>query len=70
MIFWRAERSVLREVNPNKVLRIQKIMQEAVEQSWGWTLPELSFVTDMDWTVSDHVVVFDIADTDLVSSTS
>lgn len=70
LIFWRAERSVLREVNPNKVLRIQKIMQEAVEQSWGWRLPELSFVTDVDWKISDPVVVFDIADTDLVWSTS
>jgi len=70
LVFWRAERSVLRQVNANKVLRIQKIMQEAVEQSWGWKLPELSFVTDIDWNVSDPVVVFDIADSDLVSSNS
>lgn len=34
IVFWVAERSVLRQTNDNKVARLYKIIHEAVEQSW------------------------------------
>jgi RsmE family RNA methyltransferase len=60
IVFWRAERSVLREMNEKKVARIHKIIQEAVEQSWGWQLPSLSFQLEQSWVEEREVVVFDI----------
>ena len=62
LVFRSAERSVLREVNEKKVARMQKIMQEAVEQSWGWHTPALSFVTKKEWVLEDDVVIFDKAE--------
>ena len=52
----------MREVNEKKVARMQKIMQEAVEQSWGWHTPALSFVTKKEWVLEDDVVIFDKAE--------
>jgi len=62
IVFWRAERSILREVNEKKVARIQKIIQEAVEQSWGWQIPILSFQLTQNWVEEKNVVIFDIQD--------
>ena len=41
---WVSERSVLKAINPNKLQRLSKIMQEATEQSWNRSLPKLSFI--------------------------
>ena len=41
---WASERSVLKSINPNKLQRLSKIMQEATEQSWNRSLPKLSFI--------------------------
>ena len=41
---WVSERSVLKSINPNKLQRLSKIMQEATEQSWNRSLPKLSFI--------------------------
>jgi RsmE family RNA methyltransferase len=60
IVFWRAERSVLREMNEKKVARIQKIIQEAVEQSWWWQLPSLSFQLEQNWVEERDVVIFDV----------
>lgn len=60
IVFWRAERSVLREMNEKKVARIQKIIQEAVEQSWWWQLPTLAFQLDQNWLEERDVVIFDV----------
>lgn len=62
IVFWRAERSILREVNEKKVARIHKIIQEAVEQSWWWQLPNLSFQLEQNWIEDREVVLFDIVD--------
>lgn len=62
IVFWRAERSILREMNEKKVARIQKIIQEAVEQSWGWQMPILSFQLTQNWVEEKNVVIFDIQD--------
>jgi RsmE family RNA methyltransferase len=60
IVFWRAERSVLREMNEKKVSRIHKIIQEAVEQSWGWQLPSVSFQLEQGWLEERDVVIFDV----------
>ena len=59
VVFWVAERSVLRKGNDNKTVRMQKIIREAVEQSWGWHIPELSFMTDKDFLMEEKVIIFD-----------
>lgn len=60
IVFWPSERSIIKQHNDAKMLRIQKIVQEAVEQSWGWRLPKLSFVTDIaSCVVNQPSVIFD-----------
>jgi RsmE family RNA methyltransferase len=46
IVFWPSERSIIRERNPKKEERLQKIIKEAVEQSRGRTVPELLFTTN------------------------
>lgn len=45
--FWPAHRSVIKQDNVAKMERLAKIAQEATEQSWGWRVPDISFVTDI-----------------------
>ena len=60
IIFWPSERSVIREWNPKKEERLQKIIKEAVEQSRGRTTPELLFTTKPKETIGTHpLVIFD-----------
>ena len=60
IIFWPSERSVIREWNPKKEERLQKIIKEAVEQSRGRTMPELLFTTKPKEIVGTNpLVVFD-----------
>ncbi|MFA7298437.1 MAG: RsmE family RNA methyltransferase [Candidatus Absconditabacterales bacterium] len=60
IIFWPSERSILKEWNPNKEGRLQKIIKEAVEQSRGRTMPELLFTTNPKELVGTNpLVVFD-----------
>lgn len=42
-----AERSVVKSFSPNKQERLHKIMQEALEQSRGWEMPKIQFITDL-----------------------
>lgn len=42
--FWQAERSQLRELSENKWKRIKKIMVEAAEQSFSWTISDVGLL--------------------------
>ena len=57
IVFWPAQRSIIKDKNTNKRSRLQKIIREATEQSWNWVLPELSFVTDISTYLQDKKVV-------------
>ena len=46
--FWGAERSVFKAVSHQKFERLQKIVQEALEQSYGRKLPQLRFIENFD----------------------
>lgn len=61
--FWPSERSIIRVWNEKKESRINCIAKEALEQSWWWHLPNISFEKDIskiiDW---KDIVVFDKID--------
>ncbi|MCX6823650.1 MAG: RsmE family RNA methyltransferase [candidate division SR1 bacterium] len=60
IIFWPSERSVLKEWNPKKEERLQKIIKEAVEQSRGRAVPKLIFTTSPKTLIGDTpLVIFD-----------
>ena len=60
IIFWPSERSIIREWNPKKEERLQKIIKEAVEQSRGRSMPELLFTTSPKVLVGiNPLVIFD-----------
>ena len=64
IVFWPSERSVIKEWNPKKEERLNKIIQEAVEQSRGRTVPHLVFAPDIREYLQDtEVIVFDKSDT-------
>lgn len=48
MIFFPAARSQIREVSENKRERVQKIVLEAVEQSYGRVIPDICYVATME----------------------
>jgi len=61
LYLWAAERSQLNELKENKMQRLQKIMKEAMEQSRGWKIPQISIIQDLkslqkEW----NFVVFDL----------
>ena len=56
-----AERSVVKSFSTNKHERLQKIMQEALEQSRGWEMPKIEFVEDLkEITEQYQIFVFDL----------
>ena len=56
-----AERSVVKSFATNKHERLQKIMQEALEQSRGWEMPKIEFVEDLkEITEQYQIFVFDL----------
>lgn len=57
LCFWRAHRSLLTDIAPHKRARLEKIMLEAVEQSWGWTMPTIALVARED--IPSGGIVFD-----------
>lgn len=60
IVFWSSERSVIKEINNNKIERLEKISKEALEQSWWWYLPKIEFVSDLANIIKDvNLVVFD-----------
>ncbi|MEI6672153.1 MAG: RsmE family RNA methyltransferase [bacterium] len=60
IVFWPSERSIIRTWNPKKEERLQKIIQEAVEQSRGRKLPKLVFATDITKYIQDpEIIIFD-----------
>ena len=56
-----AERSVVKSLSTNKHERLQKIMQEALEQSRGWEMPKIEFVEDLKEISEQYqIFVFDL----------
>ena len=53
--FWISEHSIIRQWNDKKTERLDKISQEAVEQSWWIQIPEIKFLNEkllknfIDW---------------------
>lgn len=60
IIFWPSERSVIKTWSDKKEERLQKIIKEAVEQSWWRSVPELHFAADIQKYLQDtEVIIFD-----------
>ena len=60
IVFWPAERSVIKLSNTSKLERCEKISKEALEQSWGRCLPKIEFVYGLkDVIPSSGLIVFD-----------
>jgi len=58
-----SERSVLKDWNNKKWERLQKISQEAVEQSRWWKLPKIEFVKNIFPVLQNKkIIVFDMVD--------
>jgi len=71
LVFWSAERSVIKKPNPKKMERIYKIVKEATEQSWSWYMPSVQFIDDVgDFCYEKHCIVFDTTDEIICSSVS
>jgi len=60
IIFWPSERSIIKVSNKNKMLRLEKIAKEAMEQSWWWKLPKISFEKTI-WEIirNEKIIIFD-----------
>lgn len=64
IVFWPSERSVLRQRNDTKAQRMHKIIKEAIEQSRGWSMPQLSFAKDITpYITGAQVIIFDKSET-------
>jgi 16S rRNA (uracil1498-N3)-methyltransferase len=60
IIFRPSERSIIREWNDKKAIRLEKIMKEALEQSRGRRLPKITFCLNIENYLKDnHVIIFD-----------
>ena len=56
-----AERSVVKSFSTNKHERLHKIMQEALEQSRGWEMPKIQFITDLKELYEEYqLCIFDL----------
>jgi hypothetical protein len=61
LFLWASERSVVKSFSPNKQERLHKIMQEALEQSRGWEMPKIQFVTDLKELYEEYqLCIFDL----------
>ena len=59
-----SERSVLKDRSDKKLERLEKISQEAVEQSRWRTLPKIEFIKDITKIISNQkIIIFDKVDT-------
>ena len=61
VFLWASERSVVKSFSPNKQERLHKIMQEALEQSRGWEMPKIQFITDLKELYEEYqLCIFDL----------
>ena len=61
MFLWASERSVVKSFSANKQERLHKIMQEALEQSRGWEMPKIQFITNLKELYEDYqICIFDL----------
>lgn len=66
IIFFPSERSIIKQWNEKKEQRLMKIVREAVEQSWGWGLPTVKFVPNIQKELEGkNIVVFDKTDREI-----
>jgi len=56
MVIFPASRSQIREVSENKKERLEKIILEAVEQSYGWVIPTLTYKKDISSSIDNEKV--------------
>ena len=61
IFLWSSDRSQIKSLNENRIIRINKIIREAVEQSRWWSIPKIEVVKDIkklhnDW----NFVIFDL----------
>lgn len=57
-----SQRSVIKDVPSSKLDRLQKISLEAVEQSFWWSLPDIKFLKNKDFSIflqDKEILVFD-----------
>ena len=60
IVFWPSERSVIKEKNPNKRNRLEKIAKEAAEQSRSRVMPKVEFSNNLSDSLKDfQTIVFD-----------
>jgi len=60
IIFRPSERSIIREWNEKKAMRLEQIMKEALEQSRGRHLPKIMFCLNIEHYLKDSsVIIFD-----------
>ncbi len=58
--FRHSNRSQWMKVNEKKLEKLHKISLEAIEQSNGWMLPEISVIKDIEYYLKEkHLIIFD-----------
>lgn len=61
IFLWASERSVLKTLTPQKLERLYKISKEALEQSYGWFLPQIECVSTILPLMGEYApVIFDL----------
>jgi 16S rRNA (uracil1498-N3)-methyltransferase len=66
-----SERSILKERNDKKLERLEKISQEAVEQSRWREIPKIEFIKDISQIIQDKkIIIFDKSDNSVSLSSS
>ena len=58
-VFWPARKSILRELPQKKYERLTVIAREAIEQSWWWSVPIISFVDAIEFPSWGQIILFD-----------
>lgn len=59
VIFWPSRRSLLKDIPPKKMERLQIIAREATEQSWWRHVPDVSFSSHISFFSSAEYLLFD-----------
>ena len=61
IFLWSSDRSQIKSLNENRIIRINRIIREAVEQSRWWTIPKIEIVKDIKQLHNNwNFVIFDL----------
>ena len=61
IFLWSSDRSQIKSLNENRIIRINRIIREAVEQSRSWTIPKIEIVKDIKQLHNNwNFVIFDL----------